>query len=387
MGLILLADGSDEFARRLTALLEEEPELAVEGVDELDGVGARLEADPPPHVVVTGPSVDHDEALGLSAEIALDHPDVSVVLVVTDVTTEIMRQAMQSGVREVIGAGESYSELVEAVKRAHSSSERYRSTISPAASATESEQAADLGRVITVFSMKGGVGKTVLATNLGVALAKHMDKKVVILDLDLEFGDAAIMMHLAPERTIFDAVQAFDRLDRDMLEGFLSKHDSGVRVLLAPIQPEDAESVTSGRIAHIINLLREMADYVVIDTPATFNETVLAALDKSDEVFAVTMMDVASIKNTKISLQKLLQLGYNGGKVRIVLNRADSKVWLEATEVEKAIEGKIAAKIPSDRVVPRSVNKGVPVVLDDPKSAVAKSIVALAREIAETEGE
>jgi pilus assembly protein CpaE len=241
-------------------------------------------------------------------------------------------------------------------------------------------------RVVTVFSTKGGVGKSVVATNLSVALAE-LGHRTILLDLDLQFGDTGIMLQLRPSRTIFDAMLSFDRLDADMMRGFLTEHSSGLQVLLAPVHPEDAEGVTASRVARIISLLEGLADVIVIDTPGAFTDVVLAALDKSDDVYAVATMDVASIKNTKISLQKLLQLGYDDGRIKLVLNRADSKVWIEPGEVESAVDGEIVAKIPSDRLVPRSVNKGVPVVLDSPKSPVAKSLMDLARSIPVRDGE
>jgi pilus assembly protein CpaE len=231
------------------------------------------------------------------------------------------------------------------------------------------------------------VGKTVLATNLGAALAKCLHLKVALVDLDLQFGDVGIMLGLVPERTITDVAASIERLDADLLAGHMTHHDSGLDVLLAPVRPEDAETVTTGRIGRILSLLREMYDVVVIDTAATLDEVVLTALDRSDAVYAMTMMDVASIKNMKISVQKLAQLGYANGLVHVVLNRADSKVWLEPQEVERAVGSEIFARIPSDRIVPRSVNKGTPVVLDEPRSDVAKAMVGIAKSIAACAGE
>jgi pilus assembly protein CpaE len=186
---------------------------------------------------------------------------------------------------------------------------------------------------------------------------------------------------MPPDRTIFDAAQAFDRLDAEMLEGFLIAHDSGLRALLAPVRPEDAESVTAGRVAQILRTLRKLADVVVVDTPASLSDVVLTALEQSDVILAVATMDVPSVKNTKVALQKLHQLGLDGRGVQLVLNRADSKVWLDPHEIERAMSDRIIARVPSDRLVPRCVNMGVPVVLHSPRSAVARSISALARDL------
>jgi pilus assembly protein CpaE len=140
--------------------------------------------------------------------------------------------------------------------------------------------------------------------------------------------------------------------------------------------------VTATRIAQILTMLRTLADFVVVDTPASLSDVVLSAIETSDVVLVVATLDIPSVKNTRVALQKLHQLGLDTRPVKLVLNRADSKVWLEPQEIERVIEDRILARIPSDRLVPRSVNKGVPVVVDEPKSAVARSLVALAREVA-----
>jgi len=246
-----------------------------------------------------------------------------------------------------------------------------------------SEQQAQSSQVITVFSTKGGVGKSVIAVNLAAYIAEKLDKRVALLDLDLEFGDDAVMLGMKPTRTIYDAVQAYERLDAQLLDGFMHEHASGAKVLLAPTQPEQAESITTARISGIIDLARELADVIIIDTPGRLDETVLTAIDHSDQVLAIATMDLPSIKNTKVSLQKLRQLGYRNGLVKLVLNRADSKVFLEPADVERAIENPVLARVPSDRLVPRSVNRGVPVALDQPKSPVAKSLADLAARLVE----
>lgn len=379
MGAIIIADRDPEFASKLEKLLCREPGQEVIVVPALGRLSDQLE-ESDANVVVFGPSIPLDGALEAGEAIAARTVPAAVVLVVPKVTTELMRQAMRAGFSDVVGADGTFGEVAVAVLDAGADVTKRRSASGiPSAGAANG---AGRGKVVSVFSTKGGVGKTVIASNLGVALAGQLGLRTVLLDLDLQFGDTGIMLQLKPERTIYDAVQSFDRLDAAMLKGFLTHHKSGLDVLLAPLRPEDAESVTATRLARIIALLREFADIVVIDTPAAFDDIVLTAIDKSDEVYAVATMDVASIKNTRISLQKLRQLGYSKDLVKLVLNRADSKVWLELPEVERAMEGELVAKIPSDRLVPRSVNKGNPVVIEAPKSAVAKSLLDMARMVA-----
>jgi pilus assembly protein CpaE len=371
MGLVIIADADAGFCRRTRAVLTDRKDVRVEDVRTLADaavlIGLRA-----PDVLLAGPSIDTGEAVAFAEDLRRDHPDCEVVIVAAEVTTTLLRQAMRVGVRDVVPA-DAADEIAEAL-RAAAAAASVPETVAAAA------DDAPRGRVITFFSTKGGVGKSFVASNVAVALAES-GASTVLVDLDLQFGDMGILLDLKPERTIFDAAQAYDRLDAEMLRGFLTEHPSGLKVLLAPLRPEDAEVVTVSRVATIIGLLREMADFVVLDTATAFDDVVLGAIDASDAVYAVATMDVPSIKNTRVSLQKLRQLGYDPGKVKLVVNRADSKVWLDADEVEQSVEVEAAAKIPSDRLVPRSINRGVPIVLDSPRSPVSRSLTDLAATI------
>jgi pilus assembly protein CpaE len=322
-----------------------------------------------PDIVIVGPTLVGDLALELGTYLS-SSTRTSTIFVASEVDAVLLRSAMRAGVADVIALADIDTELSSSIARALKLSGRANPGF-----AAQGEETGRQGRVITVFSTKGGVGKSVLSTNIAVALQKTTKSHVAILDLDLEFGDVGIMLGIKPRRTLFDAVQAFDRLDADMLEGFMETHPTGVKVMLAPLSPEDADAISAARVAHVIKLMRDIFDYVIIDTSP-------AALDRSDLVYIITMMDVASIKNTRISLKKLGQLGYNHGSLRLVLNRSDSKVLLQPDEVERAIGSRIDAHIPSDRCVPRSVNKGVPVVLDVPKCDVSRSIMKIVESIA-----
>jgi pilus assembly protein CpaE len=238
---------------------------------------------------------------------------------------------------------------------------------------------AEQGRVITVFSTKGGAGKSVVASNLAILLARKTDKPVVLVDADLQFGDVAVMLKLTPQHTIVDAVGSMHRLDPQLMQSLLVKHDpSGVYVLPAPLEPAFADQVSAGDLAKIVQMLQTFAGYVVIDTPAQFNDVVLNLLEVSDDILLIAGMDIPNIKNVKLGLQTLRLLNTPMSKIKLVLNRANSKVKLDVSEVERALAVKADCLVPSDIVVPQSVNKGVPAVLDAPKSGVAKSLAQLA---------
>ena len=235
------------------------------------------------------------------------------------------------------------------------------------------------GRLVTVFSPKGGTGKTVTATNLGTSLAKHWGKRALLLDLDLQFGDAAIMLGIEPEKTIQDLVTAPGELDPEKLAGYTTRHSSGLDVLPAPIRPEDAELVTEAKLVRLMEVAKESYEVIVVDTSPFFHGPMLATLDQSDDLLLVCGLDVPTIKNVRLSLQTLHLLSFPTERVRIVLNRANSNVGMKKGEVEAALETKIKFEVPSDRVVPLAVNRSNPAVLSDPKSDFGRAVREMAK--------
>jgi pilus assembly protein CpaE len=237
------------------------------------------------------------------------------------------------------------------------------------------------GRIVTVFSPKGGTGKTVTATNLSAAFAKYAGKRTLLLDLDLQFGDAAIMLGIEPEKTIQDLVVAPGELDPEKLAGYTTRHSSGVDVLPAPIRPEDAELVTEQKLARLLEVAKESYDVIVVDTSPFFHGPMLATLDRTDDLLLVCGLDVPTIKNVRLSLQTLQLLSFPNERVRVILNRANSNVGMKRGEVEAALEAKIRFEVPSDRAVPLAVNRSNPAVLSDPKADFSRALREMAKSL------
>ena len=232
---------------------------------------------------------------------------------------------------------------------------------------------------MTVFSTKGGAGKSFVATNLGAILARRNQKPVVIIDADLQFGDVAVMLGMAPSHTIIDAVNQIDRLDESLVKSLLIKHEpSGLFVLAAPVEPAFADSVSLPHMTRILEVLSTFCSHVIVDTPASFNDIVLGVLEQADDIVMMAGMDIPHIKNTKIGLQTLRLLHIPAAKVKLTLNRANSKVRLDIADVERTLQMKADSLIPSDIAVPQSINKGVPIVLENPKSGVSRNLERLA---------
>ncbi len=345
----------------------------VDGAVEIDRVDQLEQHLNGPTVVIFGPSLANPDGVAAAAPVLSTRPAVGGVLISDALSTALLQSALRAGFKDVLTAPVERDELVDTIARV--------ATTLPGVNLPSSTVRSDpeaRGRMITVFSTKGGTGKSVVATNVAVSLARQTDRPVVLVDADLQFGDVSVMLKLAPHRTVVDAVGAIDKLDATMLRSLLVEHEeSGLLVLSAPLEPAFADQVEAKQLVEIVDLLREMAAYVVVDTPAHFNDVVLALIEESDDVLLVSGLDIPSIKNVRIGLQTLRLLNTPMQKIRLVLNRANSKVKLDVAEVERTLQVQAQSRIPSDVAVPQSVNKGEPIVIDAPRSGPAKAIEAL----------
>ncbi|HKT43238.1 MAG TPA: AAA family ATPase [Gaiellaceae bacterium] len=240
------------------------------------------------------------------------------------------------------------------------------------------------GRVVTVFSPKGGTGKTVVATSLASLLAKKEGKRTLLLDLDLQFGDAAIMLGLEPAKTVYDLVVAPGELDSEKLAGYVTKHACGLDVLAAPMRPEDAELVVESKVTALIDVARTSYDAIVVDTSPFFHGAVLATLDRTDQLLVLCGLDVPTLKNVRLALQTLEQLSFPASRITYVMNRTTANVGLKTREVEDGLHVKVAHELPLDRLVQVCVNRGEAAVLAQPRSEFARAIAGLVKQVTPT---
>ncbi|MFM7064459.1 MAG: CpaE family protein [Actinomycetes bacterium] len=380
---VAVVEPDDHQRERLVALLGS----SVSAFSQLDELVGRLSGGIGV-VVVLGPSCADEATLSSSARISAQYPNVAAVLVADELTTALLQQALRAGVRDVLTVGNDPTVLAQSVQRVALSFDQVTSPAVPVAVSPEQPEAPVVApgedeapdcKVITVFSTKGGSGKSVLATSLAVALARSTDRPVCLVDADLQFGDVAVMLKLAPRHTTADVLPVVDRLDAPLLDSLLVTHEpTGLKVLPAPLEPAYADQITSAHLTKVIEVLRTFCAYVVVDTPSYFNDVVLGAVEASDKVVLLSGLDVPNIKNLKIGLQTLRLLETPEEKLLLALNRADSKVKLDVGEVERTLQFKASCLIPSDVVVPQSINKGETVITFAPKSGVAKAITQLA---------
>lgn len=317
-------------------------------------------------VVVVACNEYADRAMHVVDRAVKQRPDRPVVVLAQASPNGILRQAFEAGADDMIALPQS--------------SEDVRFTLEKVIARRKGNTAVS-GRVtaplVAVLGPKGGTGKTLVATNLSVALARR-DMNVVLVDLDLQFGDIGLALGLSPERTMYDLMKAGPPFDHDKLERHLIKHASGVKVLVGPTRPDQASAVSIDYLRDVYAALRTMSDVVVVDTPPGFTPEVIATIDVSTAACVVGMLDSLSLKNTKLGIETLDLMGYPNESVTLVLNRADSRVGITHEDVSAIIGRNPDVLVPSDREIPRSVNEGTPIVASKERSEAARAFNQLA---------
>jgi pilus assembly protein CpaE len=369
---VIVAEPDDGRAAWLAHALSGIADRAVRTASPDEAMAALATEGPDVMAAVVGPGLGDQEALELARRLQQAAPEVSVVLIRERDSGALLRAALRVGIKDVLPASSDAAALRVSMARALEVASDLRNRLAGGDTAPPEPGRERRGKIITVFSAKGGCGKTFLSTNLAVALATT-GAKVALVDLDLNFGDVAITLQLFPTRTIQDAASATE-LDAVTLKSYLTPHQSGVSALVAPTEPTVADTVCASSVATILKLLRSSFGYVVVDTPTILSDQVLVAFDESDAIVMLTTLEVPSIKNLKLTLQTMEQLRYPRSRLRLVVNRADSRVGLRLPDVERLLDRRVDATIPSSRSVSLSVNKGSPIILEEPRSSVAEAI-------------
>ncbi|HWS47505.1 MAG TPA: P-loop NTPase [Acidimicrobiia bacterium] len=326
-----------------------------------------------PAVVLFGASLANHHGFQAVQRIGRAFPETGVVLLVEELTLPLLQDALRAGVRDAVAIDAGEAQIRQAIDRVGEAMTVIANRAAIAASSPPP------GTVVVAFSTKGGVGKSVVATNLSTVLATEARGRVALVDADLQFGDVAVLLGIPPLHPTTDAADAIDSADEQLLDGLLVTHEaSSLRVLCAPVEPSAADKITPEAMVGIVRTLRRMFDFIVVDMPPHFDDVVLALIEEADTVLLVASMDIPSIKNLKVGIQTLDLLSLAGSKLRLVLNRANARVHLDVSDVERALGVTAEYRIPSDISIPQAVNRGVPVVLDKPRAPAAIALRAVA---------
>lgn len=290
-----------------------------------------------------------------------------------------VRRAMVAGARDYLIKPVKPDDLSRAIYGILEQEERKRLRLTG-----QDEEPTARGTIITVFGAKGGIGKTTISTNLATSLVKITGANVCLVDMDTRFGDVAIMMDIAVETSIADLAKHIDELDREGIRDFLAKHHTGLYILPAPLHPTEWRNLTPQHIEKIVDLLAQTHDYVIIDTPGTFNELIATTLEMASLILLITSMDIASIKDTALALEMLRAASVPEEKVKLTINHSTAANSLREEDVERVLEYEVFWQVPYDLAVSSSTQLGQPVVLSKPYARVSRSITELAHALTGT---
>ena len=387
---VLIVDDIPETRDHLTKLLGFEGDIEVVGAASSGAQALQLAVQLTPDVVLMDINMPDMDGITATERLAAEAPNTAVVMMSVQGEADYLRRSMLAGAREFLVKPFSSDELTASIRQVfvREQEKLSRRAAAPVASASGSNGTGDDtdhdGRVVAVFSPKGGVGRTTVAVNLAIAAATELGKSVVLMDGSFQFGDVGVLLNLNPKnKSIADLVPELEQGEPESLDTFVINHSAGVRVLLAPPSPEMAELITPIAVRRVLEALRRQHDLVVVDCTSWFNDTTLAILDAADVVLTMLSLEITSIKNMRLFLEVAEQLGYEHGKVKLVLNRADSSLGIRVADVENSIGRKVDHTIVSDgRSVVYALNRGVPFFLSNREAQVSQDILRLAQSVA-----
>ena len=368
---LILSEKADEFTRIKATL-----GAGALRVNNRHSLIEGLEANPLTRIVVITQSVKSDISFALAAELRIQFPQINVILIRTRIDVAILAAALEYGIKDVVDAQDAAA-LMNAVRRCEEVAEQL--TMRSGLASINGTR----GKLITVYSAKGGCGKTTIASNLAAALSKDNSTSVCLVDMDLQFGDIATALRIHPTKTVTSALEMGESIDIEGLNKVLLRYENMFDVLLAPTNPSDVEMLNPEFLSKIVATLQHNYDFVVIDTSPALSEVIVRMLRDSDLVLLLTTLDMPAIKNLKLTISALDALGLSKSRRRLILNKSDLKVGLDAKDVEALVDEDISIQVPSSTKVTSASNEGQLVIQAHPHNPVSKAIFQLANQVRE----
>ena len=383
---ILIVDDIPETRDHLSRLLGLERDLEVAGVAGSGEDAIKLSMELRPDVIVMDINMPGMDGVQAAEIISQRLPTSPIIMMSVHGEADQLKRAISAGAREFLVKPFSGDEFATSIRRVYERElgrqTEFQASL-PIATQTASPVIDGEHEVIAVFSPKGGAGRTTIATNLAVALHRETGARVCLMDANLQFGDVGVLLNLNPKnKSIADAVESGEP-DGDIIDSVVIEHSTGIRVLLAPPAPEGADLVTPAFMRKIIEHLRAVNDYLVIDLPSGLSDHTLAVMDAADTIVVLTALEITTIKNVRLFLEVAEQLDYGRSKIRLVINRADAAQGIRIPDVEASVRRPIDGTIVSDgRLSVLAVNRGVPFVVSHPDSVLSRDVANLARTLA-----
>lgn len=387
---VLIVDDVSETRENVKKLLQFESDVDVVGIARTGKEAIQVSQELNPDVVLMDINMPDMDGIAATEAIRTKQPAVQVIILSVQSDQNYMRKAMLVGARDFLAKPPMGDELISAIRRAGEMAriEKSKSSQVQAVAASGNLSGASSGfggpkgKIITVYSPKGGAGCTTLAVNLALTL-NNGDTRVALVDGNLQFGDVAVFINEQGKNTVLDLAPRADELDAEIVEEVMVKHAaSGLHILAAPSRPEHAEKISSGQFAKVLEYLIQLYAYVVVDTASLLTDVTLAAIDISDLIVLVTTQDIPSIKNCRLFLDLLQTLGVERNRILFVMNRYDKRINITPERVAENLKQEVALTIPLDEATAtKAVNRGIPFVLDNKSQPVSRGVFLLAESV------
>jgi pilus assembly protein CpaE len=382
---VLIVDDIAETRENIRRLLQFERDMEVVGGARNGKEAISMARDTQPHVIIMDINMPDMDGIAATEAVLKELPSAQIVILSVQSEPDYMRRAMLAGARDFLPKPPSADELVSTIRkvgqRALTQTAVVPSVQGPGVSASASPAHAVHGKIIVVYSPRGGVGRTMVSTNLALSLQTE-DTPTIIVDAALQFGDVAACLNLQTRNSLLDLIEQVGELDSDLVDRIAVHHPSGLKVVAAPARPEQAESVQGAQVSKVIRFLATMFHYVVVDTSSALNESTIGAIDSSDVVVLIGAPDLPTIKNLRMFFDLSEALNLTPQKIVLIMNRMDKRFGISAEKVADLLKQPILAQIPlDDRVVPLSTNNGEPLILQDRTKPVARAILEMTQAV------
>jgi pilus assembly protein CpaE len=382
---VLIVDDIAETRENIRRLLQFERDMEVVGGARNGKEAISMARDTQPHVIIMDINMPDMDGIAATEAVLKELPSAQIVILSVQSEPDYMRRAMLAGARDFLPKPPSADELVSTIRkvgqRALTQTAVVPSVQGPGVSASASPAHAVHGKIIVVYSPRGGVGRTMVSTNLALSLQTE-DTPTIIVDAALQFGDVAACLNLQTRNSLLDLIEQVGELDSDLVDRIAVHHPSGLKVVAAPARPEQAESVQGAQVSKVLRFLATMFHYVVVDTSSALNESTIGAIDSSDVVVLIGAPDLPTIKNLRMFFDLSEALNLTPQKIVLIMNRMDKRFGISAEKVADLLKQPILAQIPlDDRVVPLSTNNGEPLILQDRTKPVARAILEMTQAV------